>query len=283
MARSMPKNSVRTPEQIREHYEVEKELANRLRHASREERTHLYAEVYNELYQRVPHHSQLLRKSDEAARANGVAKQMNLLKPFLRPETIFLEIGAGDGGLSFKVAEYVHHVYAIDVSVEITRSTDQLANFDLILSDGRSIPVPAGSVTVAYSNQLMEHLHPDDALEQLQNIAHALAPGGLYICQTPNAYLGPSDISKHFDDVATGLHLKEYTTSELIPLFRTAGFSKFFVYTGTHKGKGFFLRLPTSPVVWIEYLVAKVPHAHRKTLLRRMHLHKLLGRIMAIK
>jgi hypothetical protein len=61
MARSMAKNGVRTPEQIREHYEAEKELANRLRHASREERTHLYAEVYNELYQRVPHHSQLLQ------------------------------------------------------------------------------------------------------------------------------------------------------------------------------------------------------------------------------
>ena len=283
MARSKPKNGVRTPEQIREHYEVEKELANRLRHASREERTHLYAEVYNELYQRVPHHSQLLRKADETASANEVAKQMKILKPFLRPDTIFLEIGAGGCGLSCKVAEYVHHVYAIDVSAEITRSTDQPANFDVILSDGRSIPVPAGSGTVAYSNQLMEHLHPDDALEQLQNIAHALAPGGLYICQTPNAYLGPSDISKHFDDVATGLHLKEYTTSELITLFRTAGFSKFFVYPGTHKGKGFFLRLPTSPVVWIEHLVAKVPHAHRKTLLRRMHLHKLLGRIMAIK
>jgi SAM-dependent methyltransferase len=229
MARSRPKTGVRTPEQIREHYEVEKELANRLRHASREERTHLYAEVYNELYQRVPHHSQLLRKADGAASANEVAKQMNILKPFLRPDTIFLEIGAGGCGLSFKVAEYVHHVYAIDVSVEITPSTDQPANFDFILSDGRSISVPAGSVTMAYSNQVIEHLHPDDALEQLQNIAHALAPDGVYICQTPNAYLGPSDISKHFDDVATGLHLKEYTTSELISLFRTAGFSKFFV------------------------------------------------------
>ena len=283
MAKSRPKNGVRTPEQIREHYEVEKELANRLRHASREARTHLYAEVYNELYQRVPHHSQLLRKADEAARANEVAKQMKILKPCLRPETIFLEIGAGDCGVSFKVAEYVHHVYAIDVAVEITRRTDQPANIDVILSDGRSIPVPAGSVTVAYSNQLMEHLHPDDALEQLQNIAHALAPGGLYLCQTPNAYLGPSDISRYFDDVATGLHLKEYTTSELIILFRTAGFSKCFVYPGTHKGKGFFLRLPTAPVVWIEHLVAKVPPAPRKRLLRSMHLHKLLGRLMAIK
>jgi 16S rRNA A1518/A1519 N6-dimethyltransferase RsmA/KsgA/DIM1 with predicted DNA glycosylase/AP lyase activity len=76
---------------------------------------------------------------------NEVAKQMNIVK--FHDRTPFLEIGAGGCGLSFKVAEYVHHVYAIDVSVEITRSTDQPANFDLILSDGRSIPVPAGSVT----------------------------------------------------------------------------------------------------------------------------------------
>jgi hypothetical protein len=35
-----------------------------------------------------------------------------------------------------------------------------------------------------------------------------------------------SYISRYFDEVATGFHLKEYTVTELYKLFRTVGFSK---------------------------------------------------------
>ena len=83
----------------------------------------------------------------------------------------------------------------------------------VVLSDGVSVEVPAASVTLAYSNQLMEHLHPDDALVQLRNIVRALAPGGLYV-RHPNRLTGPHDISMYFDRVATGFHLKEYTATE---------------------------------------------------------------------
>ena len=38
-----------THEQIVEHYQLEKKLADRLRSASKKERLHLYSEVYNEL------------------------------------------------------------------------------------------------------------------------------------------------------------------------------------------------------------------------------------------
>lgn len=50
------------PEQIREYYEIEKELANRLRYASKQERRYLYSSLYDELYRRVPLHPQLTRK-----------------------------------------------------------------------------------------------------------------------------------------------------------------------------------------------------------------------------
>jgi hypothetical protein len=71
----------------------------------------------------------------------------------------------------------------------------------------------------------MEHLHPDDAFEQLRNIAKALAPGGLYVCITPNRLTGPHDVSRHFDREATGFHMKEYTNRELAGVFRAAGFT----------------------------------------------------------
>ena len=75
--------------------------------------------------------------------------------------------------------------------------------------------MPAGSVDLAFSDQLMEHLHPDDAVEQLRNIHRALKPGGVYVCVTPNRLYGPSDISAFFDDEARGFHLKEYSLDEI--------------------------------------------------------------------
>ena len=44
----------RTAAQIRAHYEIEKELASRLRGASKAERRTLYASLYDELFRAFP-------------------------------------------------------------------------------------------------------------------------------------------------------------------------------------------------------------------------------------
>jgi SAM-dependent methyltransferase len=204
----MPRPNERRPAALlREHYEVERQLADRLRNATREQRRTLYGPVYDELYQRVPHHPQLTRKSSPELTQAGLVPQLRLLRPYLKPDSVVLEIGPGDCALSIALAKRVRQVYALDVSEKITEQLSAPANFKLILSDGTSVPLPAGSVDVAYSNQLMEHLHPDDAREQLEGIWRALRPGGVYICITPNRVSGPHDISSHFDSIATGFHL----------------------------------------------------------------------------
>src|SRR5688572_21898007 len=116
---------------------------------------------------------------------------MRLLSRFLTPGAVFLEVGAGDCRLTLEVARHVRKAYALDVSQEVNKGLRCPDNFEFVLSNGTNIPVPSGSVTVAYSYQLMEHVHPDDALEQLTNIYRALAPGGVYICITPNRLSGP--------------------------------------------------------------------------------------------
>jgi len=204
----------RTFKQLKEHYEIEKKLANRLRNASREERRYLYNVLYDELYRRVPHHPQLTQKKYPELRYVKLSRQMRFLKRYLKPESIFLEVGPGDCTLSLNVAKHVKKVYAIDVSEEITKHEKFPQNFELIISDGCSIPVPQSSISIAYSNQLMEHLHPEDAYYQLKNIYKALNNNGKYICRTPNRLSGPHDISMYFDNVATGFHLKEYTITE---------------------------------------------------------------------
>jgi len=223
---------MRSIEQLREQYEVERELADRLRNASSKERTELYSQVYNEFFRRIPHHPQLTRPLDAAQTALKVEEKMALLSKLLHAETVFLEIGAGDCRLSLDIARRVRKVYALEVSEEITKSVAGPPNFELVLSDGVNVPVPRGSVTLAYSYQVMEHIHPEDAVEQLGNIFRALAPGGKYVCITPNRLAGPHDISKHFDRTARGFHLKEYTVTELRGQFRAAGFQRTSIYPG---------------------------------------------------
>jgi SAM-dependent methyltransferase len=260
----MPRRTERrSPALLRQHYEVEKELADRLRHATREQRRSLYGLVYDELYERVPQHPQLTRKASPELSRAGLVPQLRLLRRYLRPETVVLEIGPGDCALSFALAEQVRQVYGLDVSETITQRVSLPSNFKLILSDGTSVPLPPESVDVAYSNQLMEHLHPDDALEQLEGIWRALRPGGVYICITPNGLSGPHDISAHFDSVATGFHLKEYTVAELSQLFRKVGLRKVQALLGR---QGVCIPAPVAPVVAGEAILGLLPPGPRRTL-----------------
>ncbi len=266
--------TTRTPQQLQEHYDIEKELADRLRHSTKEQRRTLYSSVYDEIFRRVPHHPQLIRKQDAQQRAELTDHQLRLLRRFLSPSTVVLEVGAGDCSLSMRLAQIAKHVYAVDVSHEITKDQTMPPNCQLILSDGSNIPVPPGSVDVAFSNQLMEHLHPDDARDQLRDIYKALAPGGTYVCITPNRLSGPHDISKFFDPVATGFHLKEYTTRELAHLFRQIGFSK--IWT-TPCIRSHHVPCPYALAIAFEGLVRLVPSRTRRRITGISLLAGILG------
>jgi len=253
----------RTARQIRAHYLIERELADRLRNAPAESRLGLYKEVYDELFRLVPDHPQLAaRDRDEAhaKRMRTINWQLGWLKPFLRPQTHFLEVGAGDCALALRVARQVASVHAVDVSPEIAR-VPVTSNVKLVLSDGISIDVPHGTIDVAFSNQLMEHLHPDDATAQLRSIYRALAPGGRYLCITPNRLYGPRDVSMHFDDVATGLHLKEYSARELRAVFLRAGFRKVRFYSGA---RGHYVAVPYPVLAMAEMLLEALPAKIRR-------------------
>ena len=143
------------------------------------------------------------------------------MRPYLTSETIYAEIGSGDCALTMQVAPLVRKAWGIDVSPTVIQGASA-PNMELVLSDGVSIPVEA---TLMFSNQLMEHLHPDDAREQLENVFNALMPGGRYLCITPNRLNGPHDVSRGIDVVARGFHLHEYTYFELERLFKDVGFT----------------------------------------------------------
>lgn len=274
----VPENETRTVEQLKEHYEVEKELASRLRVGTKQERQYLYNELYDQLFKQIPHHPQLIRRADPNVFIREVTQKMQLLTRFLDHESIFLEVGPGDCKLSFEVTKHVKKVYAVDVSQEITKNLNIPQNFELIISDGCSIPLPENTVTVAFSNQLMEHLHPDDAIEQLHNIYRVLVPNGIYVCITPNRLAGPHDISKYFnDEIATGFHLKEYTHTELSSLLSSVGFSKIDAYIG---GKGIYTSFPSFPIKVCETLLSRIPFSARRNIANQLSISALLGVIL---
>lgn len=274
MSQDIFRDGQRTYDELRAHYTVERELADKLRRSSKDERRHLYTSLYNELYQRVPLHPQLTRKADPNLQYHALIERVKFLKRFLGPQSTFMEIGAGDCSLSVALSKDVMKVYAIDVSDEIAKSFEFPENFELIISDGCSIPIAENSITVSYSYQLMEHLHQDDALEQVRNIFKTLAPGGTYICVTPSHLNGPHDVSKYFDDVATGFHLKEYTVTELSQIFKDAGFSKIQIGIAT---RGIFFCAPLFPACWLEWVLLKLPHALARKIASLYPFELLLG------
>jgi SAM-dependent methyltransferase len=266
----------RTISQLRFHYEVEKKLAARLRGAKREERRRMYGQLYNQLYTQVKDHPLLQRKAlsaEQLRRHQGIQSQLRFLHRFVRPASVFLEIGAGSCLVSIEVAKKVKRVIAVDVSDEITRRHDLPPNVELRIFDGVELPVEPGSVDLTYSHQVMEHIHPEDAFEQLRSVHRSLVAGGAYVCVVPNRISGPHDISRHFDEVATGFHMKEYTTSELALLLRRSGFCKTRSYVGA---KGRYFAVPQLFLIAFEKVLDTMPFRIRATIGRRVPVRQLL-------
>jgi SAM-dependent methyltransferase len=253
-------------------------MEHRLRNSTRSERQHLYQELYDLLFQQVPDHP--LVRPDLELRKRVVASQLEFLRQLVPVTGTFMEVGAGDCRLAVAMAPHVRQVFAVDVSVEIAKTAVFPKNCRFVLSAGCDIPVEPGSVSLAFSDQLMEHLHPADAIEQLQQIYEALAPGGMYVLLTPNRLSGPHDVSKYFDTAATGFHLKEYTTWELARTLRAAGFRRVRV---PFQMRGRVKLAPAWPVAAMERTVALGPRPFRRRVLNRKPWKKALGRIVAVK
>jgi SAM-dependent methyltransferase len=271
----------RTIEQIREHYELEKQLANQLRNSNREERLLLYANVYDELYSRLPHHPRHRRSESPEQRTARIGIQLSVLRSFLKKEYVVVELGPGSCNTLRTVAGLVSRAVGVDVSVATTNREQFPSNLELMQFDGVHIPLPSESADLVYSMAVMEHLHPEDALEQLENVVRVLKPGGRYVFCTTHRFRGPDDISRHFDKVATGFHLHEYTFRELGMLLRKSGFQK--VY-GLPRFLGRYYQTPPLALLLVEALLAPLPYGVRHQLANARGISSILGvRAVAVK
>jgi SAM-dependent methyltransferase len=207
-----------TADQVNYHLSLEIELTARLLASTPESRWATFQECYDELYGSLPW----------LAGTGGVGDLNGWNQVIGPPPQRLYEIGSGDGGLARALASLGYEVVATDVSVRRGRERQGAAGLTWGVTDGVHLDrfTELEAYDVVISDQLVEHLHPDDIGEHLRGCRSILRPGGRYIVQTPHAFTGPHDVSSVFGyEEPVGMHLREYTTAELKRELRRAGFS----------------------------------------------------------
>jgi SAM-dependent methyltransferase len=212
-------------EQVR----VEGRLASKLLAASDAERPDLYGEAYDRIYE-----MHLPRRGDTAAEQTFGAspRMLGRLLRLTEPDDDVLEIGCGAGFLAIELARAARSVTGVDASQVIlaiarrhVSSLERRPTFRHV--SGVHLPFADETFDLAYSIEVLEHLHPDDVPIHLHEVRRVLRPGGGYWLATPNATFAPS-VYERFGIEASqpvaDVHLKEWTYRELILALDRAGF-----------------------------------------------------------
>ena len=220
----------RSPERLRHHYEVEKELGDRMRASTREERTELFSRLYDELFERVPDHPRLTRRETPEESRRGVEARMAILAPQLGADKTLVEFAPGDCRLAYEACRHARRVIGVDISDQRADGEEAPENFQLVVYDGYHVDIEPESADVVFSYQFLEHLHPDDVPPHFELARRLLRPGGCYVFDTPHALSGPHDISRFFSDTPQGFHLKEWTYRGMFAVLEQAGFSRSFTF-----------------------------------------------------
>jgi SAM-dependent methyltransferase len=149
-----------------------------------------------------------------------------------------IDFGCGYGLSTELLSKFASNVYGIDcveACINSARTMFQDAkNIEFRLIDNLKLPFADNSIGAAYSNDFIEHIHPDDALFHLQEIYRVLETGGSYLLWTPGKNTGPHDITKAFYPQRCGFqslgsHIQEYTFEELSALLHQVGFTRIII------------------------------------------------------
>ena len=264
----MIKPAKRTKEQLRNHYEVESALAAKIMNAKTpEERKEIYKTMYDELFDKVPDHPRLTQRSSPELTEFNIRVKATLVDRFLSPDLVFAEMAPGDCKFVYYVARQVKEAYGVDISDQRKQEDvkAQPANFQFATFDGYSLDLPENSIDIFFSDQLIEHIHPDETENHFRMVYSSIKPGGKYIFRIPHRLSGPHDISKYFTDTPTGFHLNEPTYREMAAMLKKTGFSGFRCYWNA---KTTAFRLPYFYFSSIEWFAEKLPHKIRRKPIR---------------
>ena len=217
-------------DRIRDHWQMERQLRNEILDASPDARWETAEQAYTRLYE-------LLAWHDGVSQTIGGIDDYWDWKTIIgtQPRRKIFEIGSGQGKLLRTLADMGHICRGTEITshrgekyvaadIDAGRATLTWANTDGVHLDQFEEP---GSYDLVLSNQVIEHLHPDDLTTHMLSAHKILVVGGRYIFSTPHRATGPHDLSVVFDrEEAEGLHLKEYSWNELRRATLNAGFRR---------------------------------------------------------
>lgn len=113
---------------------------------------------------------------------------LQLLRPYLKPNTRFLDIGCGDGFFLTQVqqAEPQAHLTGLDMSeYQLTKARATLPHAQLATCDlDQGIPLADHTADITYAGEVIDHLYnPDYFLKECRRVTKR---GGLLVLTTPN-------------------------------------------------------------------------------------------------
>ncbi len=263
LKKKLPRN--RNLEQVRKHFEIEKSIAEKIKRANREERKKIFPVMYHELFTKVPDHPRL----SKTKMTDTNSQTLQFLKKHLKDSTVYVEFGPGDCQLAAAVCKFTKKVIAVDISDQRKYRSRLPSNFELIIYDGYDLNMERNSVDVVFSDQFIEHLHPEDVEYHFQLVNRILRDNGLYIFRTPHAYFGPHDISKFFSDEPEGFHLKEWTHSEIEGILKKVNFTSWDGFWRiNNKLNNEYLRIPFSYFRFAEAMLKGLPKKPQRMISR---------------
>ncbi|MGV7426578.1 MULTISPECIES: class I SAM-dependent methyltransferase [Mycobacterium] len=215
-----------TEQMILAHWDLEKQLTSELRQSAPADRWDTFDHCYTRLYAELEWLNQFSEKADPQNPHEKFGRWVDLIG---QPPKSIYEIGSGQGGLISFLAAGGYDCRGTEITRERGQKLmpESRANPSWAISDGVHLDEfePPESYDIVVSDQLIEHIHPDDLDSHLRSVRNILKSGGKYIFNTPHRYTGPHDVSRVFKcGEAAGMHLKEYTCRELVDAARRAGY-----------------------------------------------------------
>ena len=206
-------------ERSREQFEYERMLRERILSCTKDVRPDVCASAYADLFAAFPDHSVFV--SDEERIRIGKLNA-GMVAPLLKAQSDVLEVGCGRGDVLLELARLGHRCTGTEPSVDMIELCSK--EVKVLRGFADRLEFPDASFDLVFSQQVVEHLHPDDVPSHFQEAFRVLRLDGVFAVETPNPTTGPQDISRGFTRTAQGLHLKEWSVGELLREFQRAGF-----------------------------------------------------------
>ncbi len=203
-----------TEDMILSHWELEKQLRITLLESTPERRWEAFDDAYSKLYH------ELAWLNEHTSSGDDHGAQASLWHDVIgdAPQKIY-EVGSGKGELITYLAKQGFDCTATEITRERGEKwSADVQNLRWDNSDGIHLSefTSPNTYDVVLSNQVIEHMHPEDVATHFDHVNKLLKKGGRYIFSTPHLVDGPSDVSRVFGcGELKGMHLKEYNYAEL--------------------------------------------------------------------